>query len=171
MPVHDNAANLFEYISKVYAIDLPVTCDVTGYEDVFWWQANLVPCSQCKIKEFDNGNNANEANEPMEAVVDDAWLSVSKRSYEDPPPLPSILRDWVATTSNPTRRPTPKRSIFRRVHFKDDPRRVAEFDKYLGAWKEWTKWSDGDQPPVPDILADWGARSQRADQIPEPIPV
>ncbi len=171
MTAQDNAANLFEYISKVYAIDLPVTRNVTGYEDVFWWQANFIPSSQCKTKEFDRGNDGNETNEPMEAVVEDAWLSVSKRSYDDPPPLPSALREWVAPSSNPTKQPTPKRSIFRRVHFKDDPSRVTEFSKYVEAWKEWKEVAGNDRPPVPEILADWGAKSQRADQIPEPIPV
>ncbi len=171
MTAQDNAVNLFEYISKVYAIDLPVTRDVTGYEDVFWWQANFIPCSQCKIKEFDRGNNRNEANEPMEAVVEDAWLSVSKRSCDDPPPLPSVLREWVAQSSNPNKQPTPKRSIFRRVHFKDDPRRVAEFSKYLEAWKEWKEGVGNARPRVSDILAGWGDKSQKADQIPEPIPV
>src|SRR5262249_56226420 len=95
MSVQDNAVNLFEYISKVYALDLPVTRDVTTYEDVFWWQANFVPCAQCKIKESDRGKNANETNEQAEAALEDAWLSVSKRSYHDPPPLPSVLRDSV----------------------------------------------------------------------------
>ncbi len=171
MTAQDNAANLFEYISKVYATDLPVIRDVTGYEDVFWWQSSLISCPQCKIKEFDRGNKESDANELVEAVAEDAWLSVSKRSYDDPPPLPSVLRDWVATSTNPTRRPAPKRSIFRRVHFKDDIRRVAEFSKYLEAWKEWKDGVVADQPPVSDILADWGARSQSDEQIPEPIPV
>lgn len=171
MTAQDNAVNLFEYISKVYATDLPVARDVTGYEDVFWWQANFIPCAQCKIKEFDRGNSANEANEPTEATVEDAWLSVSKRSYEDPPPLAPDLREWAPLSSNPTKRPIAKRSIFRRVHFKDDPRRVAEFSKYLEAWKEWKEGIGDDPPPIPDILADWGARSQSDDQLPEPIPV
>src|SRR5262245_6295172 len=171
MSVQDNAVNLFEYISKVYAIDLPVTRDVTGYEDVFWWQANLVPCAQCKIKESNRGKNANETNEQSEASLEDAWLSFSKRSFDDPPPLPSVLSDWVTQSSNPIKRPTSKRSIYRRVHFKDDPRRVAEFSKYLESWNAWKEGRVAKQPAVSDILADWGAKSQKADQIPEPIPV
>ncbi|HEY7182785.1 MAG TPA: hypothetical protein VIC84_15250 [Blastocatellia bacterium] len=34
MSAQDKAANLFEYISKVYAIDLPVARLVTGYDDL-----------------------------------------------------------------------------------------------------------------------------------------
>ena len=75
MSAQDKAANLFEYISKVYAIDLPVARIVTGYDDLFWRQADLIPCSHCRIREFDRGNKSNETGEPPEAVAEDAWLS------------------------------------------------------------------------------------------------
>jgi len=141
MAAQDNAAYLFEYISKVYAIDLPVVRNVPGYGDVFWWQANLIPCSQCKIKQFDHGNNGNEANDPMEAVVEDAWLSVSKRSYDDPPPLPPVIREWVMTSSNPTRRPTPKRSLREfEERFEDEPARTMSLNSYTeDQWEHWAK--------------------------------
>ena len=140
MSAQDKAANLFEYISKVYAIDLPVARVVTGYDDLFWWQSNLISCSHCRIKEFDRGNNWNEANEPIETIIEDAWLSVSKSSYDDPPPLPAAIREWVAPSSNPTRRPKPM--IAREVgeKFEDVPSRSVSLHNYLETqWEPWAK--------------------------------
>ena len=84
MSAQDKAANLFEYISKVYAIDLPVARIVTSYDDLFWRQADLIPCSHCRIKEFDRGNKSNETNETPEAVAEDAWLAVYNVIYVIP---------------------------------------------------------------------------------------
>ncbi|MGH9752063.1 MAG: AAA domain-containing protein, partial [Blastocatellia bacterium] len=140
MSAQDKAANLFEYISKVYAIDLPVARIVTGYDDLFWRQADLIPCSHCRIREFDLGNNRNEANEPMEAVVEDSWLSVYKSSYDDPPPLPPVIREWVAPSSNPTRRPKPSPAREGIEKFEDAPARSMTLDDYLETqWDTWAK--------------------------------
>ncbi len=48
----DKTHRLFEYISQVYSIDLPVVRDVTKYEAELWWQADIILSAQCKIKEF-----------------------------------------------------------------------------------------------------------------------
>ncbi|MBO0727031.1 MAG: AAA family ATPase, partial [Blastocatellia bacterium] len=136
----DKAANLFEYISKVYAIDLPVARLVTGYDDLFWRQADLIHCSHCKIKEFDRGNKWNEANEAAETVVEDAWLAVYKSSYDDPPLLPPILKEWVAPSTNPARRPKPSPAREAGEKFEDAPARSAALNKYLETqWDAWAK--------------------------------
>lgn len=77
MPSNDKAQRLFEYISQVYSIDLEVDRQISKYSPV-WWLADLTPSAQCKIKEFHLGNNI-EGRE--NAVTEDVWLSVTKRSY------------------------------------------------------------------------------------------
>src|SRR5262245_31786589 len=140
MSAQDKAANLFEYISKVYAIDLPVARIVTGYDDLFWRQADLIPCSHCRIREFDRGNKTNETNEPPEAVAEDAWLAVYKSSYDDPPPLPLVLKEWVAPSSNPTRRPKPAPTREGGERFEDKPSRPTALNNYLETqWDPWAK--------------------------------
>ncbi len=171
MTPHDNAVNLFEYISKVYAIDLPVTRNVSGYGDVFWWQANLIPCPQCKVREFDQGNNGNGENESAEAVVEETWLSVSKRSHDDPPPVPSALREWVAPSSNPTKPPAPRRSIIRRVRIEDDLERSDEYKRYFESWRDWKQGFRNNRPRKPAILEGWVEETSMADLGLAPIPV
>ncbi|HEV2665291.1 MAG TPA: AAA domain-containing protein, partial [Blastocatellia bacterium] len=140
MSAQDKAANLFEYISKVYAIDLPVARIVTGYDDLFWRQADLIPCSHCRIKEFDRGNKSNETNEQADAVAEDAWLAVYKSSYDDPPPLPPVLKEWVAASSNPTKRPKPLPAREGGEKFEDSPARFTTLNNYLETqWDPWAK--------------------------------
>jgi DNA polymerase III delta prime subunit len=140
MSAQDKAANLFEYISKVYAIDLPVARLVTSYDDLFWRQADLIPCSHCRIKEFDRGNKWNEANEPAETVVEDAWLSVYKSSYDDPAPLPPILKEWAPPSTNPAKRPKPSLAREGGEKFEDSPARSAALNNYLETqWDPWAK--------------------------------
>src|SRR5262245_27128094 len=125
MSAQDKAANLFEYISKVYAIDLTVARIVTGYDDLFWRQADLIACSHRRIKEFDRGNKSNETNEPPEAVAEDSWLPVYKSSYDDPPPLPPVLKEWAPPSSNPTRRPKPAPAREGGEKFESKPARLT----------------------------------------------
>ncbi|MBO0859019.1 MAG: hypothetical protein J2P21_11200, partial [Chloracidobacterium sp.] len=139
MSAQDKAANLFEYISKVYAIDLPVARLVNGYDDLYWRQADLIPCSHCRIKEFDRGDKSPDANELVETIIDDAWLSVYKSSYDDPPSLPSILKDWVTPSANPARRPKPAPAREGGEKFEDAPLRQAALNKYLET--EWDLWA------------------------------
>ena len=100
MSLKDKAYRLFEYISQVYSIDLPVNRDVTKYCAEQWWQADLMPCEQCKIKEFDSGNNNAELVNETETPEGEAWLSVTKRSYENPPEPPYILNGWLDLSSD-----------------------------------------------------------------------
>jgi DNA polymerase III delta prime subunit len=140
MSAQDKAANLFEYISKVYAIDLPVARIVTGYDDLFWRQADLIPCSHCKIKEFDRGNKSNETNEQPDAVAEDAWLAVYKSSYDDPPPAPPVLKEWVAPSSNPTKKPKPLPAREGGEKFEDKLARLTALNNYLETqWDPWAK--------------------------------
>ncbi|HKQ92622.1 MAG TPA: AAA domain-containing protein [Blastocatellia bacterium] len=140
MSAQDKAANLFEYISKVYAIDLPVARIVTSYDDLFWRQADLIPCSHCRIKEFDRGNKSNETNETPEAVAEDAWLAVYKSSYDDPPPLPPVLKEWVGPSSHPARRPKSLPAREGEERFEDKPSRMTALNNYLeNHWDPWAK--------------------------------
>src|SRR5262245_3201112 len=140
MSAQDKAANLFEYISKVYAIDLPVGRIVTGYDDLLWRQADLIPCSHCRIKEFDRGNKRKETSESMETAVEDAWLSVHKSSYYDPPPLPPLLKEWVAPSSNPSRKPKPNLGRESGERFEDKPTRAVALNEYIESqWDPWAK--------------------------------
>ena len=91
MSLKNKAYRLYEYISQVYSIDLPVNRDVTNYRAELWWQADLIPCEQFKIKEFCSGNNNIESENETETSEGDAWLSMIKRSYEGPPEPPYIL--------------------------------------------------------------------------------
>jgi hypothetical protein len=166
MILHDRAQRVFEYISQVYAIDLPVARDLTNYGAELWWQANFTPSPQCRIKHFDTGNNSVETNDQGEAVEDAAWLSVSKRPYDNPPPLPSVLRDWVELSSDPTKRPTPKPSIIKRVSFEAHEQRVTAFAEYTETWNQWGKTREGDPPPIPEILVGWIDEAQSGDAPP-----
>jgi restriction endonuclease-like protein/AAA domain-containing protein len=140
MSAQDKAANLFEYISKVYAIDLPVARLVSGYDDLFWRQADLIPCTYCRVKEFDRGNKGNEVNESPETVAEDGWLAVYKSSYDDPPLLPPILKEWVAQSTNPTKKPKPSLAREGGEKFEDSAARLAALNNYLETqWGPWAK--------------------------------
>lgn len=153
MSLQVKTQNLFEFISHVFAIDLPIDRDVTKYNEL-WWQADMIQSPNCKIKEFYVGNVALEPNE-SEKLDEDIWLSVTKRSYEKPPDLPSILNDWIDLSSNPTKRPSPKPLIIKTVSFDEDAQRVAIFKEYEKSWKDWKKIKIGEVPPLPEILKEW----------------
>ena len=166
MTVQDKAQRLFEYISQVYAIDLPVARDLTNYGAELWWQADFISSPQCRIRHFDAGSNTAAIDDQTEAVEEDAWLSVSKRPYDNPPPLSSVLREWVELSSDPTKRPTPKPSIIKRVPFEADQQRVTAFAEYTETWNEWGKTREGDPPPIPEILVGWIDEAQSGDAPP-----
>ncbi len=155
MSVTDKAQRLFEYISHVYAIDLPVDRDVTKYGAELWWQADIVQSAQCKIKEFHTGNDDRESDDTQESLSDDIWLSVTKRKYDDPPELPGILKEWVNLSSNPTKLPTSKPSIIRTISFDSGSQRVAAFNKHVESLKQWEESKTGSKPTLPENLIGW----------------
>lgn len=169
MLLKDKAYSLFEYISHVYSIDLPVDRDVTSYGAELWWQADFTPSSQCKIKEFNLGNNTTEQNDQQETSEEDIWLSVIKRNYDDPPELPFILEDWICLSSNPTTKPTPKPSILRTVIFEDDNQRLAVFKNYVKLWEK-SKESNSKSPEIPKILIGWIDETRPNDMYPVFMP-
>ncbi len=170
MSSKDKAHRLYEYISQVYSIDLPVDRNVTKYRAELWWQADLIPSFQCKIKEFDSGNNNAEPENHIESAGGDVWLSVSKHSYDNPPDLPTILREWVDLSNNPTKSPSPKSSIIVRVLFEDDQLRSDALDEYISLWSKWRESNEGEIPSIPNILNGWIDETLPGDQSPVPIP-
>ncbi|MDI7258927.1 MAG: AAA domain-containing protein [Thermodesulfobacteriota bacterium] len=156
MALKDKAQRLFEFISQVYAIDLPINRDITQYGDELWWQADIVTSRRCEIRAFDGINGILEPAEMPEAThVEDVWLSVTKRAYDDPPILPSILQGWIDVSSNPTRQPSPKPSILKATGFDEDARRVAAFSGYVEALKNWNRSQTGKKPDLPETLSGW----------------
>ena len=107
MQTKDKAKRLFEYISQVYSIDIPVDRDVRKYGSELWWQSEIPVHSHCILRDFDSYND----NENNADTLVDAWLSVTKTGYQDPPPLPHILEEWVELTRKPIAKPLPKKSI------------------------------------------------------------
>lgn len=169
MSLKDKTYRLFEYISHVYSIDLPVDRDITKYGAELWWKADITPSSQCKIKEFNSGSNATDQNDQKETSEEDIWLSVIKRNYDDPPELPFILKDWIYLSSNPTTTPTPKPSILRIVNFEDDKQRVAVFKNYVKLWEK-SKESNNNPPEIPKILIGWIDKTRPKDMPPAFMP-
>lgn len=155
MSLTDKAQRLFEYISHVYAIDLPVDRDVTKYGVELWWQADIIQSAQCKIKEFYTGSDDKELDETQESLIEDIWLSVTKRKYDDPPELPDILKEWVNLSSNPTKLPTSKPSIIRTIFFESDKERAASFKKYVISLMQWEESKTGSKPSLPENLVGW----------------
>lgn len=166
MSLKDKAYRLYEYISQVYSIDLPVNRDVTNYRAELWWQADLIPCEQFKIKEFCSGNNNIESENETETTEGDAWLSVIKHSYESPPEPPYILKDWLDLSSEPTKKPTSKSSIIKPVDFQEDDLRVVAFNDYITSWHQWRRNpKSGLLPVIPEILSEWIDKT-----VPEHLP-
>ena len=161
----DKTHRLFEYISQVYSIDLPVVRDVTKYEAELWWQADIILSTQCKIKEFSE-DNIDADIDLTETISEDAWLSVTKRSYDSPPELPTILKEWVILSSNPSKIPITKPSVLRLEPFDSDPRRVTAFREYVSLFMKWYKSKTGDKPILPGILAGWVDETHPIDQLP-----
>ena len=156
MAVKDKAQRLFEFISKVYAIDLPINRDITQYRDELLWQADIVTSPRCEIRAFDGINGALEPADMPEAThVEHVWLSVTKRACDDPPILPSILKGWIDVSSNPMRQPSPKPSILKASGFDEDARRIAAFSGYVEALKNWNRSQAGKKPDLPEILSGW----------------
>ena len=80
MSAQQQAKQLFEYISHVLAIDLPVTRDVSGYRAELWWQKDLVPCSQCVVREFDAASSENDQGGEDPLTQPEPWLSAHIRT-------------------------------------------------------------------------------------------
>jgi len=161
----DKTHRLFEYISQVYSIDLPVVRDVNKYEAELWWQSDLYQSLQSKIKEFSEGN-INSDTDPAEATVEDSWLSVTKRAYDNPPELPFIIKEWIILSQNPSKLPTTKPSILKSEFFDSEPRRATAFKEYTSLFIKWHKSKTGDKPRLPAILAGWVDEAQPIDQLP-----
>ena len=156
----DKAQRLFEYISHVYAIDLPVDRDVTKYGAELWWHADIIQSAQCKIKEFHTESDDTESDGTQERSSEDIWLSITKRKYDDPPELPDILKEWVNLSSNPTKLPTSKPSIIRTISFESDRQRAASFKKYVIALMHWEESKTGSKPSLPENLIGWVDEAQ-----------
>jgi superfamily I DNA and/or RNA helicase/very-short-patch-repair endonuclease len=152
MAIEDKASRLFDYISQVYSIDLPVIRDVYDYKNEVWWQADLVQSSQCNIKQFDSYS---EGEEESGAESGTPWLTVTKRQYDAPPDVPSILTNWVTLSLNPTRKPTSKQTLPKIINFPDDVNRVAAFQQYMSTWKKWKEAEQETLPSIPSILNGW----------------
>ncbi len=165
MSIQRNAQDLFEYIAEVYSIDIPVTRDVLRYGDALWWQTEVVPSRFCIIKSYDDGGGRQNNEEDG----DEAWLSVSKSTCDQPPPLPDALLDWVQLSPNPTKRPSPKAKISRSHRFDDEPERISSYDEYRNAWITWDAQRDEDRPEIPDPLKDWLDFSRGETSLPIPI--
>jgi very-short-patch-repair endonuclease len=150
----DKAQRLFEYISHVYAIDLPVDRDVTKYGAELWWQADIIQSAQCKIKEFHTESDDKE-DDTQESLSEDIWLSITKRKYDDPPELPDILKEWVNLFSNPTKLPTSKPSIIRTISFESNRQRAASFKKHVISLMQWEESKTGSKPSLPENLVGW----------------
>ena len=75
MSVQSKAERLFEFISQVYSIDLPVNRDITKYGMELWWQADIVESQQCEMKEFDEGKGNLENPDSSDTASEDVWLS------------------------------------------------------------------------------------------------
>lgn len=155
MNITDKAQRLFEYISQVYSIDLPVYRDLREYRGELWWQADLPQNASCKIKEVDKLFAENSIGESESVSGDDCWLSVTKKTIDLPPALPLSLKDWVVLTDNPTKRPSPKTSIIYRLRLDDDPERVNTYEEYREAWDRHRKLGGDTEPLVPEIIEDW----------------
>ena len=155
MSLTDKAQRLFEYISHVYAIDLPVDRDVTKYGAELWWQADIIQSAQCKIKEFYSGSDDKESDDTQESLSEDIWLSITKRKYDDPPELPVILKEWVNLSSNPIKLLTSKPSIIRTISFESDRQRSASFKKHVISLMHWEESKTGSKPSLPENLVGW----------------
>ncbi|RJQ45768.1 MAG: hypothetical protein C4538_07915 [Nitrospiraceae bacterium] len=154
MSLKDKAYSLFRYISQVYSIDLPVIRNITEYKAELWWQVDLIHSEQCKIKEFNTERDALEE-ETGEVIDSDAWLSVTKRQYDQPPDLPEILKDWINLSINPNKKPSAKPSLQKIILFDSDKERVAAFEKHKEVWREWKTSKEGQMPAIPEILNGW----------------
>ncbi|MBI5057693.1 MAG: AAA family ATPase [Nitrospirae bacterium] len=154
MSLKDKAYRLFSYISQVYSIDLPVIRDVSEYKAELWWQADLIHSEQCKIKEFESEGDVSE-DEIGEVIGSDAWLSVIKRQYDQPPDLPEMLKDWINLSINPNKKPSPKPSLQKIISFDTDKIRVDAFEKYKEVLREWKASKKGPMPGIPEILNGW----------------
>ncbi len=169
MNTRTKAKCLFQYISEAYAIDLPVIRNINEYRGQLWWQGDIVSSDQCQIKQFDFGNDDPESEQQAESEGG-AWLRVSKRLFDNPPSLPSVLLEWVELFPNPTKRPIPKPGILQRVSFEDDPNRQTLFNDYLRHWQEYQNHQSDAQPMLLEDLVGWVEEATGIDQIPEPIP-
>ena len=166
MSVQNKAERLFEFISQVYSIDLPVNRDITKYGMELWWQGDIVESQQCEMKGFDEGKGNLESSNSSDSAREDVWFSVTKRSYDNPPQLPLILEEWINLSSNPTIRPAPKPLLLKAVDFKSEETRVTVFNDYIRSWDKWKQSETDSKPPVPEVLLDW---IQEADGRPVPI--
>jgi hypothetical protein len=155
MSVQSKAERLFEFISQVYSIDLPVNRDIIKYGMELWWQADIVESQQCEMKKFDEGTGNSENPDSSDTASEDLWLSVTKRSYDNPPQLPPILEEWINLTSNPTIRPSPKPLLLKAVHFNADKTRVTAFNDYTRSWDKWKQSGTDNKPAMPDVLSGW----------------
>jgi hypothetical protein len=82
--------------------------------------------------------------------------------------LPSLLQGWIDISPNPTRQPSPKPSILKATDFDEDARRVAMFNGYVEALKNWNRSQIGKKPDLPEILSGW-VDEETGDRSPIPI--
>ena len=165
MSVRQQAKQLFEYISHVYAIDLPVTRDVTAYRAELWWQTDLMPCSQCAVREFDTASSENDQGGEGALTQPEPWLSVLKRPIEKPPQPPAEIKDWLTLVPNPEKPPQPKPSILKREKFSDSKARVETFRTFAASWKSALPSDRPRTTPVPALLGGWVDTNGNGDDV------
>lgn len=166
MTIKGRAKQLFDYISHVYSIDLPVTRDVTNYRAELWWQSELAASSQCVIRGFESAtDDTGDGNASVALTQPEPWLSVLKRPIENPPEPPSAIRDWLALAANPEVPPQPKPSILKREKFTDSRARVEAFRTFAVRWKSVAPSERATTVPVPTILMGWVDANERGEDI------
>ncbi len=80
--------------------------------------------------------------------------------------MPTILKEWVILSANPSKIPITKPSVLGLETFDSDFRRATVFREYENLFIKWHKLKTGDKPILPEILAGWVDETHPIDQLP-----
>lgn len=141
--IKEKVVRLFTYLEKALSLDDSINRDfrTSAVTPSPWWLADYPrDLENLYIREFDTEKDSQ--------VVDgsNAWLKVQKKNIESAPILPAKLLEWVIDV-NPINKPCAVEKIDRKVFFKDDKKRVTDFEKFRKGFQQ------GDN--APESLVGW----------------
>lgn len=138
----DKIVRLFAYLEKALSLDDTIIRDFrpSMVSPSPWWLADYPrDLDNLSIRSFETDKEAM----PTES---NAWLKVQKKSIDQTPLLPEVLREWIPDI-NPIEIPVAIEKIDRKILFDSNKNRVADFKKFR---KEFEQCDS-----VPESLNGW----------------
>lgn len=123
-PFYAKLYSFLEFLKHAYCPERIIR-DVTKYDEIIFWQADLPLGEGCFLSP---GRHS-----------DRAWLTVHKQDIPDPPRPPAELLLWLSGGYDDPRKQPEFKKVLNEEAFENDPKRLGLWREYMGRWEHWAE--------------------------------